>query len=102
MMKKIRKSFSLLLILLMLVASLTGCGAAESSEFSEVKDFEKARIGIMTGSSHDGTARELFPDAERVYFSTVADMVLAVEQGKIDGYIEDAPFLPAVLWEACG
>ena len=65
-------------------------------------DFKNAKIGIMTGSSHDETAKELFPDAKRVYFNSVADMILAVEQGKIDGYIEDELFLDAVLWEGAG
>ena len=62
-------------------------------------DYENAAIGIMTGSSHEGTVKKYFPNAERVYFNNLADMSIAVEQGKIDCYIEDAPFVTALIWE---
>lgn len=62
-------------------------------------DYENATIGIITGSSHDRTAKQHFPNAERVYFNSLADMIIAVEQGKIDCYIEDAPFVTALIWE---
>ena len=62
-------------------------------------DFAHAKIGIITGSSHDGTAKSYFPNAERVYFNSLADMIIAVEQKKIDCYLEDAPFLTALIWE---
>ena len=64
-----------------------------------LEDFKTAKIGIMTGSSQELIVKEMFPDAERVYFSRQADMVLAVEQGKIDGYMFGSPFLPATIWE---
>lgn len=62
-------------------------------------DFSMAKIGILTGSSHDKTAQEFFPDATRVYFNNMSDMILAVQQGKIDCYIEDVQFLTPLLWE---
>ena len=64
-----------------------------------LKDFATAKIGILTGSSHEETAKDIFPDATRVYFNNMADMILAVEQGKIDGYLEDAPFVAPLIWE---
>ena len=95
----IRKLIATVLMFLLLVTVFTGCNQTETKVSQKIEDFENAKIGIMTGSSHDGTVKQFFPNAERVYFSTVADMVLAVAQGKIDCYIEDAPFLPAILWE---
>ena len=98
-----KRILSIFLLLAMVAGIFTGCTvkdtSTETDAFKTLADFKTAKIGIMTGSSHDTTAKELFPDAERVYFNTVADMVLAVEQGKINGYIEDAPFLCSVLWE---
>ena len=98
-----KRILSIFLLLAMVAGIFTGCTvkdtSTETDAFKTLSDFKTAKIGIMTGSSHDTTAKELFPDAERVYFNTVADMVLAVEQGKINGYIEDAPFLCSVLWE---
>jgi polar amino acid transport system substrate-binding protein len=100
---KKRRILSIFLLLAMIAGLFTGCTAKDTPTdhhtFETLADFKTAKIGIMTGSSHDTTAKEMFPDAERVYFNTVADMVLATEQGKIDGYIEDAPFLFSVLWE---
>ena len=94
-----RKLTAIFLLFVLIVSAFTGCNQTETKDFQKMEDFENAKIGIMTGSSHDGTVKQFFPNAERVYFSTVADMVLAVEQGKIDCYIEDGPFLPAILWE---
>lgn len=64
-----------------------------------MEDFTQAKIGILTGSSHDKTAKELFHNATRVYFNNMSDMILAAEQGKIDCYIEDEPFVTALVWE---
>ena len=101
---KMKRLLSLFLLATLIVAIFAGCAAEESTvaEKKTLEDFKTAKIGIMTGSSHDGTAKEIFPNAERVYFNTVADMVLATEQGKIDGYIEDELYLNAVLWEGAG
>lgn len=95
------KRIVLVICCLLLAGLMIGCAseAEAKQEYQTIEDFTNAKIGIMTGSSHDGTVREHFPEAERVYFSAVADMVLAVEQGKIDCYIEDAPFTVPVLWE---
>ena len=73
-----------------------GKGANTEPTFA---DFEQAKIGVLTGSSHDKTAQEIFPNAERVYFNNMSDMILAVEQGKIDCYLEDAQFLAPLIWE---
>ena len=35
---------------------------------------------------YDKTVKENFPNATRVYYSNMSDMILAVEHGKIDGY----------------
>ena len=80
-----------------IMAILPENGTLDSNK--DLTDFATAKIGIVTGSSHDGTVEELFPDAQRVYFNNMADMMLAVEQGKVDCYIEDEPFVAPLLWE---
>lgn len=80
------------------VMAVAANGDATHTEKS-FADFSTAKIGVITGSSHEGTVKKLFPDAERVYFNTMADMILAVEQGKIDCYIEDFPFVAPLIWE---
>lgn len=93
------KRFALVLLILVQCVSLIGCNVKEDKSFQSMEDFDQAKIGVLTGSSHDKTAQELFPNAERVYFNNMSDMILAVEQGKIDCYLEDAQFLAPLIWE---
>ena len=93
------KALSIFLLFAIIVGVLSGCSSEQGESFQRMEAFEEAKIGILTGSAHEQTAEEVFPNATRVYFSNVADMILAVEQGKIDCYIEDAPFLVPLIWE---
>ena len=97
-MVKMRKLISVCLLLAFVAGLFTGCNREEKT-FQTLADFQHAKVGVLTGSSHDGTVKEVLPEAERIYFSNMADVILAVEQGKIDGYIEDAPFLAPLIWE---
>jgi polar amino acid transport system substrate-binding protein len=62
-------------------------------------DFENATLGVFSGSSFDALAKERFPNAQRKYYTLVPDMILAVEQGKIDGYITETTYVTAAIWE---
>ena len=62
-------------------------------------DLRTATIGVITGSAHNGLVDKNFPEAKKINFNLMADMILAVQQGKIDCYIEDAPFMAPLLWE---
>lgn len=70
-------------------------------EFTSLSDFEQpnARIGVLTGSSYVTLARERFPEAEQRYYNIVPDMIVSVEQGKIDGFLCDSPYIAAMMWE---
>ena len=57
---------------------LTGCNTK--------KDFAHARTDMITGTSHNKTVKAHFPNAACVDYSNIADMILAEEQGKPDGY----------------
>ena len=46
-MNRIRKCFSLFLILVIAVGILAGCDSNTSKEFQEMRDFEKAKIGVL-------------------------------------------------------
>ena len=81
-----------------IVMAVMSDGEIQKAE-QTINDFSNARIGILTGSAHEHTVKEKFPDAIRVYFNNMADMILAVEQGKIDCYVEDDPFLVPLIWE---
>ena len=98
---KANKIISLFLLCIIVAGIFTGCVVNDTTSGASktLADYENASIGIITGSSHDKTTKHYFPNAKRVYFNSVSDMIIAVEQGKIDCYIEDAPFVTALIWE---
>lgn len=71
-------------VLVLLIALLCAVGAL--AEEKQLSDFQTARIGIQTGSADDFAAKQTFPDAEFVNFSSVSDEALALENGKIDAF----------------
>ena len=64
-----------------------------------LSDFDNAKIGILTGTVYDDYAKNLFPNAERKYFNLITDMVMAVESGKIDGFLAENTYVSSALWE---
>ena len=98
-MVNLRKILAVCLLLIFTAGVFAGCNAKEAKVFQSLEDFTQARIGVLTGSSQELIAKEKFPEAQRVYFSRPADMIIAVEQGKIDGYMFGSPFLAAARWE---
>ena len=97
-MKKLRKSFSLFLILVIVVGILAGCSANSGKEFQQMSDFEQAKIGVLTGSSFDLLAKEYFPEAEKLYYMNITDLILNLKQGKIDGILMDVGFYTPIIW----
>ena len=99
-MKIIKKVSSLVLLFVVLVGILSGCGSdTNKSQISSLADLETATIGIITGTNYDNVAKEKFPNAERMYFSTSADVLLALNQGKVDAYFADKVVVASMQWE---
>lgn len=98
-MKKMRTGATVLLLCLIICGLFTGCGEVEQRSFNTLDDFKNTRLGVMTGSVYDDYAKALFPDAERLYFSLLPDLLLALDQGKIDGFIAENTYVAAAKWE---
>lgn len=64
-----------------------------------IEDVKNGTIGILTGSIYNGIISEKLPDVTIKNFSTPSDVILAMEQGKVDCYIEDDTFYYGVIWE---
>ncbi len=47
----------------------------------------------MTGSSFETPTLEHFPKSQYLYFDTISDMIMALQQNKIDGFVHDEPVL---------
>ena len=54
-------------------------------------DFNSKRLGIKTGSSFEAVTLEKFPDAEYYYYDSTSDLIAALENNKIDAFVEDEP-----------
>lgn len=72
---------------------------AAASSAKTLADFENATIGVMTGSVYDDYAKERFPNAKREYYNMISDMIVAVEQEKINGYLSESTYVTAAIWE---
>ncbi|MBR4777675.1 MAG: ABC transporter permease subunit, partial [Lachnospiraceae bacterium] len=62
-----------------------------SGTSSEVKSFDGKKLGIWVGTSFEKPTLEIFPNSEYLYFDNDTDMILALDTGKIDGFIIDEP-----------
>ncbi len=57
----------------------------------DYSEFNGKTIGILTGSSCEPVTLEKFPDSEYLYFDTTSDLVEALKNKKIDGFVNDEP-----------
>jgi polar amino acid transport system substrate-binding protein len=78
---------------------MTVIGNHSDNSKKVLSDFENAKIGVLTGTVYDDYAKNLFPNAERKYFNLLTDVIMAVESGKIDGYLAENTYVSAALWE---
>ena len=97
-MTKTKKILAILLLAVMLVGAFTGCNSEPPKSFQSMEDFKHARIGIMTGSSFDVLAKEYLPEADKLYFMNVSDLIMNLKQEKIDGILMDKGLFTPLSW----
>ena len=68
----------------------TAALSAENAEPSYT-EYNGKRIGIKTGSSFEPITLEKFPDSEYYYFDNESDLIQALQNNKIDGFLDDEP-----------
>ena len=71
----------------------------EANVKQSLEEYKTAKIGVLSGSVYDDFVEERFPNASRLYYSMFSDMIVAVEQGKIDGYLSENTYVTAAIWE---
>ncbi len=101
-MKRTRKAGWLLCavwLLSILCMFLSGCNTAEETSVTSIRQLDGQKIGVMTGSSFDVHTDNLIEDADKKYYDRVPDLALAVEQGKIAGFLIDEPIARVLCQE---
>ena len=86
---KTKKLICLLLAILTIVFCFGGCTPEKednttASEKTELGDMSGKKMGIITGSIFSVMLPKLFPDAIFLEFNTYADILPALENGKVD------------------
>ena len=97
-MVKMKKILSLFLLIAMMAGIFTGCATNDNNSFQSMEDFRQAKIGVLTGSSFDLLATEYFPDAEKLCYMNITDLILNLKQNKINGVLMDMGFFTPLMW----
>ena len=90
---KTTRILSIFLLILMLAGVFTGCHEENGKNFQCMEDFEQATVGVLTGSSFDLLAKEYFPEAKKLLYMNMTDLILNLKQKKCDGILMDMSFL---------
>ena len=103
-MKKRIMAVFLACVTLLCAIGLTSCANQQTRTFDSMEDFNSAdvKLGVLTGSNFDYQTKVNFPDSKRLQFNTVSDLLLNLEQGKIDGFLFDKACYSSILWEKSG
>ncbi|MWV55036.1 ABC transporter permease subunit [Chlorobium phaeovibrioides] len=75
---------------LFILALLSGCGK-DAQEIRSIEDARNARIGVMTGSTGEELALQMFPEADIKSFDDVMDAVTAMMSDKLDAIVTAYP-----------
>lgn len=99
-----RKRLACLLLTALLTGLLAGCAgsAGEDTPITDIRQLDGQTIGVMTGSTFDQHTDTYINDAKKEYYTTYADMALAVEQGKIAAFLMDEPMARVLCAEDPG
>ena len=110
-MKKLKKADYIIIFVLVIIVGLIvfvnilgndtdeNQGTVTENIATKISDFDGHRLGIKVGSSFEQPTMENFPNSEYDYLDTDSDLLLALQSGKIDGFIEDEPVIKLMSLE---
>ncbi|MDO4540032.1 MAG: ABC transporter substrate-binding protein/permease [Syntrophomonadaceae bacterium] len=56
-------------------------------------------LGVLTGSVFDQITADKFPASQRFYYTSAADQLMALIQGRIDGFLSEEPLAQTMMRE---
>lgn len=78
---------------LVLLARAAGAADPKGLELRTAQDVAELTVGVLQGSAHDTWAQANFPKATLAQFVSYADLLAAVEAGKVDAGLSDTESL---------
>src|SRR5579871_3542969 len=84
-------SVSASLSLLAMMCAVSGCSKQTALVIRSPQDAAHARIGVMTGSTGEVTAKNRFPQADVQTFDDIMNAVAALETRKPDAVVTTFP-----------
>ena len=87
------------LVLILLLWMGSACAESAGGWIASREDLNGKRMGIVTGTSFEAPTLQYFPDSQYLYFSTNSDVVTALTNNKIDGFLADEPVIRMICKE---
>ena len=100
-----RLLFSLLLVLAVLSGTVWASAAsAEPKTYTFVSELNAGdvHLGVITGMAVESYYEEFTPKAELLYFNNLTDVLFAIQNGQLDGFLTDMPLAKYVAIHAEG
>ncbi len=99
--RKQKFRFYRFLPIFLLCLLLAGCAKSDekSGQITDIRQMDGQAVGVLTGSSFDAHTDNLIKDADKQYYDRIPDLALAVEQGKIAGFLIDEPIARTLCLE---
>ena len=87
--KRTLQTISVLLLLLLMIPCVTCFAEAEGTKPS-LEELNTGKIGVVTGSAYEQFAKDTFKEAEIKYFTGGSEMIMGLQQNKIDAFLADS------------
>ena len=71
----------------------------EGTTQTRLSDLSGQRIGVLTGSIQAVMMPKIIPDADYIEFNSMADLIVALNNNKIDAFGCDESLYTSMLWE---
>ena len=98
-MYNVKKRILCFLALILLLWAGSACAESAGGWITSREDLNGKRMGIVTGTSFEAPTLQYFPDSQHLYFSTNSDVVTALTNNKIDGFLADEPVIRMICKE---
>lgn len=72
------------------------------SEYTSYRQLNGKKIAILDGSTYDKALSQALPDSEIIGMPNNSDIILALQNGRIDGYVTDEPIAKMQLNSTTG